>query len=293
MKLNQLYYFKYVCKYMNITKAANSLHISQPAITKAIRDLEEELGVTLLIRTNKNVALTNEGTIFLNKSTSILSQLESLIDEMRDLGNLRRTSVRIGIPPAVGSVVLPQLNQIAARKFSLELEIVEMSSVDAEEAVKNDELDLAVILLEDDFYPNIDYTILQKSCIHFCTSIHNPLSKAAKIHISELTNERIIFFYPGELMQRTFKSYGVTPKYILRSNQLVTIRNYIRENLASTLQFPEAFAKDPLIRTIPLANEITQNISIIKKKGKRLSSGASQLYQYLSEHPKAIFHTGI
>ncbi len=91
MKLNQLYYFKTVCKYNNITKAAEHLHVSQPAITHAIRELERELGIRLFKRTNKNVSLTQEGVLFFQKSSDILSELESLFDEMRDLGDRKST----------------------------------------------------------------------------------------------------------------------------------------------------------------------------------------------------------
>lgn len=288
MKLNQLIYFKSVARHGSITKAAETLHISQPAITRSIRDLEDELGVVLLSRTNKNVSLTNEGKLFLQKSTFILSQLNSLADEMRDLGELRRNSVCIGVPATIGTIILPRLNQIASEQFGLEAEIFEMSSDECEEAVENDELDFAVILLEDAFYPNIDYTILRRSSLSFCTNINHPLAKKDFVHIEDLAEERLIFYYPGDLMHMTFLKYGITPKYILRSNQVLTITKYKRANFASTLQFPEAFTGDPLICSVPLANPIPLSLSLVKKKGKRLFDGASHLYSFLAEHSEEL-----
>jgi len=288
MKLNQLYYFKCVCKHGNITNAAKELHISQPAITKAIQELESELGITLLHRTNKNVELTSEGQLFFNKSAAILSDLEALTDEMRDLGHLRRKSLRIGVPPAIGTLVLPQLNIIAKEKFGLELEIFDDSSEEVIRAVENDDLDLAIALLGSDYFPGVDYRILKQSSLCFCTSKDNPLAEMEKIHISQLENERIIYFYPGELIHNLFKKYGITPKYILRSNQMVTISNYITAGMASTMQFPEAFAAYPDIRAVPLADPVPLNISILKKHGKHQFAAAQNLYQYLTEHPEEI-----
>ena len=95
MKLNQLYYFKTVCKYNNITKAAEHLHVSQPAVTHAVRELEKELGICLFTRTNKNVVLTKEGEFFLQRSLGILASLEELIDEMHDLRSLKREESNI------------------------------------------------------------------------------------------------------------------------------------------------------------------------------------------------------
>lgn len=288
MTLNQLYYFKSVCKYKNITKAAESLHISQPAITRAVKELEEELGIALLTRTNKNVFLTNEGELFLQKSTAILSQLESLKDEMRDLGELRRTAIRIGVPPAIGTVVLPQIELAAAQEFGIGLEIVEMSSEEAEKALYNDELDLIVLLIEDKFYPQLDYEILQESSLYFLTNAKNPLGTRPSVSIPELQDERIIFFYPGKVIERVFEEYHITPKYILHSNQIPTIRNYILNGLASTLQFPEIFFHDTEIRRIPVLPRVRLDIAVGKKKGKRLAGAASQLYQYIAKHPEKI-----
>lgn len=289
MKLNQLYYFKCVCKHSNITKAAEELHISRPAITRSIHDLEEELGVTLLTRTNKNVSLTNEGKLFLYRSSEILSNLDSLTDEMRDLGYLRRSSVRIGVPPAIGTLVLPRLSIIAAERFQLELEISELSSYDALSAVENDDLDLAICLLDDQEYPMLEYYMLKDTSLCFCTNVNHPLAKEKLIRIEQLADEKIIFFYPGELMQQTFERHSVTPKYILKSNQMLTICNYLAANLASTLQFPEAFANYPQITSVPLADDIPLPICLIKKKGKRLAKGASQLYHYIGTHPEDLF----
>ncbi|MEZ3434046.1 MAG: LysR family transcriptional regulator [Lachnospiraceae bacterium] len=288
MKLNQLYYFKIVCKYNNITKAAEYLHVSQPAITHAIRELEKELGICLLIRTNKNVFPTQEGELFLQKSSEILSNLEALTDEMRDLGEFHRTVIRVGVPAAIGTVILPQLEITASRKLGIELEVVEMTSEEAEFALYNDELDLIVLLIEDKFYPQLEYKVLKESSLHLLTNKNNPLAPKKSISIPELQNERIILFYPGKIIEDIFKEYHITPKYVLHSNQIQTIRRYICAGLASTLQFPEAFMRDTDIQRIPVLPSYRLDIAIGKKRGKRLPTAASRLYHYLAEHPEEI-----
>lgn len=293
MKLNQLYYFKAVCKYNNITKAAEYLHVSQPAVTHAVRELEKELGISLFIRTNKNVVLTQEGELFFQRSSEILSGLEALVDEMRDLGEFHRTAIRIGVPPAVGTVIHPQLEIAASRKFGIELEIVEMSSEEAEFALYNDELDLIILLVEDKFYPRLEYRVLKESSLHFLTSKENPLASRDCISIPELKDERIILFYPGKIIEDIFEEYHITPKYILHSNQIQTIQRYICSGLASTLQFPEAFAHDHNICSIPVIPYMRLDIAVGKKRGKRLPSAASQLYHYLAEHPEDILSKDI
>ena len=66
MKLSQLEYFQTICKHCNLTRAAEELHVSQPSLTHVIHDLEQEFGLTLFLRQNKGLVLTEEGRQFLD-----------------------------------------------------------------------------------------------------------------------------------------------------------------------------------------------------------------------------------
>ena len=72
MKLHQLQYFCAACRSGNITRAAAELHVSQPSISMAIRELENEFGVLLLQRNNKGFEITREGTYFYERATVLL-----------------------------------------------------------------------------------------------------------------------------------------------------------------------------------------------------------------------------
>ncbi|MFR3347575.1 MAG: LysR family transcriptional regulator, partial [Christensenellales bacterium] len=78
MKISQLRYFMTVCRYNNITKAAEELYVSQPAISSSIKDLETEFGVKLFYRQNNKLLLTDEGEYFLDKVTDILGAVDIL-----------------------------------------------------------------------------------------------------------------------------------------------------------------------------------------------------------------------
>lgn len=110
MTINQILYFVTVGKFNNITKAAEQLHISQPAITKAIQQLESELGVVLLKHSKNNISLTYEGELFLIKSREVLTNFRELEDEIRDYGKFKRNRIKVGVPAAIGTLLLPNLN---------------------------------------------------------------------------------------------------------------------------------------------------------------------------------------
>lgn len=125
MKLNQLNYFIEVCNSMNITQAAKKLHISQPSLTVAIKNLEQELGVNLLLREKNKITLTSEGEFFRDQLYPILGNLENLKREMVSSGS-NYNVLKMGIPPMIGSFLFPLLfSRFITQNPDIKLEIVE------------------------------------------------------------------------------------------------------------------------------------------------------------------------
>lgn len=103
MKLYQLQYFREVCLMNGITKAAESLHVSQPAVSNAIKELEEEFQIKLFKRINKKLILTEEGAYFLLEVENLLEQSNQIIRNMTRMRD-KKQSVRLGIPPMIGAM---------------------------------------------------------------------------------------------------------------------------------------------------------------------------------------------
>lgn len=100
MEFLQLKYFSTAAAHEHITKAAELLHIAQPALTQSIRRLEEELGVTLFDRSGRNIVLNETGKIFLKRITPILAELENLPDEIRETAGIFRRTIHINVVAA-------------------------------------------------------------------------------------------------------------------------------------------------------------------------------------------------
>ena len=116
MKISQMRYFQTVCRYSSITKAAEELYVSQPAISFCIKELEEEFGVKLFHRRNNRLQLTVEGNIFLDKVNYILKSIDTLVGQMKDLGN-NRNHVKIAIPAMISTFLFPAIFNDYAEKF--------------------------------------------------------------------------------------------------------------------------------------------------------------------------------
>lgn len=281
MNANQLLYFATVGKYSNITKAAAELHISQPAITKSIQQLEEELGIVLLDRSKNRVTLTYEGQVLLKRSQALLLQMQALKDEMCDYGRLRRNTIKVGIPPAIGTLLLPRLDMDIRDELGIEMEVFEAGSQYCIQQVSSGELDMAIVLLEQRDETDLDCEILLETSFDFCTNENSPFRGRAEVHPSELENEKLILFYPGVMIRQLFNTYQLKPKFVLRSNQVATIQKYLHYGLASTFQFPEVFRDDPAIISIPLQKRIPLYLAIVKRRGFLSCQGAQRAYSFI------------
>jgi len=109
MEIRSLQYFVTAANLNSISKAAISLHIAQPALSRQIRKLERELGVQLLCRDSTGVQLTEAGARLLNKGESILRQLEQAKAEVRASGTDPRGPVSVALMPSVASLIAPPL----------------------------------------------------------------------------------------------------------------------------------------------------------------------------------------
>ncbi|MBR2257939.1 MAG: LysR family transcriptional regulator [Blautia sp.] len=108
MTLNQLLYFCTAARFHSITKAANNLMVTQPAVSIAIKELEKEISINLFHHSGNRLILTEEGEGFYLKATQILSDCEELKMEYIGKSSIR-SHVRLGIPPLLSTIFFPEM----------------------------------------------------------------------------------------------------------------------------------------------------------------------------------------
>ena len=123
MELRHLRYFVAVAEAENVTRAAAKLHVAQPAVSRQIRDLEEELGVALLERTAKAVRLTEAGRVFLKEACAVLVRADEAVAAVRAIAGGVRGELHVGYAPSLTVQILPR----ALRKFQAEFPGVRVS----------------------------------------------------------------------------------------------------------------------------------------------------------------------
>src|SRR5438045_8860259 len=108
MELRHLRYFVGVAEMENVSRAALKLHVSQPALSAQIRDLEDELGFLLLKRTAKSVSLTEAGRTFLNEARAVLQHADEAVKKTRAFASTEPTELHVGYSPTPFSAILPK-----------------------------------------------------------------------------------------------------------------------------------------------------------------------------------------
>jgi DNA-binding transcriptional LysR family regulator len=107
MELRHLRYFLAVAEAENVSRAALKLHLSQPALSRQIRDLEEELGFLLLERSAKSVRLTDAGRVFLEETRAVLQRVEAAVKSARAIASGDRGELHVGYAPTLTARILP------------------------------------------------------------------------------------------------------------------------------------------------------------------------------------------
>src|SRR4051794_24021513 len=111
MNLIQLRYFTAVADRKKLTRTAESLRISQPALTRQMRLLEEELGTPLFLRHHRGVQLTEAGVLLRDRTEVILRLVEEVQTELSDRGRNPSGMIRIGFPPSIGGLFLASMTK--------------------------------------------------------------------------------------------------------------------------------------------------------------------------------------
>lgn len=145
MELRQLEYFAEVCRVRNFTKASENLHVAQPAVTKSIQRLEEELGTQLIDRTVKPLRLTERGERFYRRVEDILRRLEDAAAEAAEQVNSHRL-LSVCVSPMSGILVDEMLREDDVVDQGFFYNIVTRSSIETLDRLMRRELDLGIVM---------------------------------------------------------------------------------------------------------------------------------------------------
>lgn len=285
MKLLQLQYFDRVCRCHNVTKAAEQLHVSQPSVSQAIKDLEREFAVNLFARRRGRLELTADGEFFYARAQEILERASLLENEMRDLKG-RNNVIDLGISPMIGSMLLPPIYQETTEMIpGARFKITEKNSAPLIQALDDDELDLALFAADGVDAEKFNVLPILNIGLVFCINKLNPLSQLLKVSLADIAAEPLVLMNDDAaettFIMRHFKEQGLIPNVVVRSDHLHTIDHFINHAVASSLLYKTIIHRASGIVTLPLEKQIMIPIALAWKKGKYLNAASAHFIDFI------------
>jgi DNA-binding transcriptional LysR family regulator len=229
VELRHLRYFAAVAAHGSFNRAAASLHLTQPALSRQVKDLEDELGVRLLERGKNAVTLTDAGELFYEEARDLLSRADQAVQRVR--GECRTEVLRVGYAPSVTAGIMPAvLEKFQAATPGVRIELADLSSREMIEQAKAGRLDLVISPEPSatDAIPEFQWSELRRVSPVLVMPETHPLAKLKKIAPTRLRDLPLIGLarenFPDyvRFVRAILKPFGVTPRFIALENDGVT-----------------------------------------------------------------------
>lgn len=196
MELRHLRYFVAVAEEQNVTRAAARLHVSQPPLSRQIRDLEDELGVALFIHGAKAVRLTETGKIFLAEARAVLKRAEEAVKTVKAAAGGQRGEIHVGYAPSLTVALLPRaLKNFAETNPGVRVQLHDLSTQEMLRGLREDKLHVALLVqVSPRVLAGFNFEELERHAV--CVAMHpaHPLARARKVGLAQVARERLVGF---------------------------------------------------------------------------------------------------
>jgi DNA-binding transcriptional LysR family regulator len=275
-------------------RAAKALNLSQPALSRRIQKLEESLGVPLLERSTRHVALTMVGRDFIPKVRRLLDEFETSVLGMRDLGARSRGQISIASVPTAVFYFLPRaISRFSSAFPRIRIRVLDLGANEGLEAVARGEADFGINFIGAS-HPEIEFTPLAEDpFVVACRSDH-ALALRQQVTWKELAAHRVITVGRTSgnraLIDNALAQHGLQLNWSYEVTHLSGSLGLVEAGLGVSVlpKLATPAADHPIIRSIPLVQpEIVRTIGIVRRRRAMLSPGATQFLEMLLETWKA------
>ncbi len=285
MELKALRAFVEVVRQGGFSNAARTVFATQSTVSKAVKQLEEELGTPLLDRIGHRSVLTAAGDVVYRRGLALLADRDHLLAEVAEVRGLQRGTLRLGVPP-VGSSLLfaPLFAAYRLRYPGIEVRLVEHGSDQLESILRAGDIDLAGALLPTP--ADLDSLLLRREPLCAVLPVNHPLARRKTLTLVELRTTPFILFETGFSLHRILleasRRAGFEPDVVARSTQI----DFMIELVAAALGvafLPRVIAQErarsePGVNAVLLREPGTEwAMAMMWRRGALLSSAANAM----------------
>ncbi len=280
MDLRNLRAFVEVVRHGGFTRAAKVVHLTQSTISKAVKQLEDELGLPLLDRASGHPTLTAAGDIVFRRALAMLAERDSLIEELNALRGLQRGTLRLGLPAIGSSALFAPVFSIYRKNYpGIDVTLVEQGSKRLEELILSGELDLAASLLP---VPEpFAWEEVRCEPLDLLVAAGDSLSARQSVVLGDLAARPFILFGEGFALSPIIidacAAQGFVPTVVARSSQIDFVLELIAGGLGVGF-LPRFIAEQrmpPGVCRVPIDDPaMVWNIALVWRRGGYLSQAA-------------------
>lgn len=289
MELHQLRYFCAVAEHENITKAADALHISQPALSRSIKRLEEEMGVELFDRIGRSIVLNDKGKVFLVAAQSAIKSvdtvgqtLERYVREQSSTLNLR-TPVYLGDDENIISSFMKKYPDIYVRRAITPTPFIESEVPDLS------------FFASFERHTESNHVLVGKENIVLAVALDHPLAKASTVRLADLRYEKFVTVLPCKVrnvIDGMFAEVGIEPHYVVEDQNCFSVSRLVARGMGIAL-LPEitwltSYDRENVkILTLSDVHRM-RNMYLKWPEGVRVSRAALLFKDHLIEHYRSL-----
>ena len=295
MTIVQMHYFNTACQYMNLTKAAEKLHISQPALSSVIKQIEAECGVQLFRHRANSISITDEGIVLQQEIQPILERYQHL-ERLLASGKLDRNYVQIGLSPFRGNAVMPDIAARIHQKYSgLQLVITEGGTPYLYENLDLNKFDLLITsrkpgFSEEDWErsPLYGHIRLKELYMVFAVSRDHPLADKEAVTWQEIVREPLIlldntYSQKSRISQLLAGAGYAPPDNICYSTQVHTIIRFVEKNAACGFLPMDIVEENPKLKGLLFPDSEMHSIYLVWRKDRHLFHAAQHFVETARE----------
>lgn len=291
MEWQQLEYFQVLAKIQHMTKAAELLSISQPALSRSIARLEDELGVPLFERQGRSIRLNRYGELFVQRVHNIMREYQIGLTEIQQIVDPNHGEVSLGFLHTLGTNVVPDLIRNFRKEnenihFSLKQNHTHLQLLE----LKSGDLDLC-LLAEMDAAKPIEWRELWREKLLAIVPINHPLAEKSSITLTELADESFVLLKKGYALRiqldELFREKDIQPRITFEGDEVATVAGFVAAGLGVSILPEGDEINQKRIIKIPITDVNAERIiGMAWSEGRYLSPAAQKFQQFIFDYFK-------
>lgn len=288
MNLINLRYFVEVCREGNFTHTAEKIHVTQPTLTRAIKELEREFQVALVYRENNRIKPTLPGLKLMEMAVHVLSDIDQIKQVMKEYSS-QNFVMNLGVTFMTNATFFPELFQLIHQKFPATV-IQVTPNLTSELFTKLETRQLHMLMVpyppEDHQFP---YFHWRKRRFLFCVSTSHPLATRKEICFQDICKEPLISYFGDRYLMKLgleekFKEAGGKLNILHRCDQILVMQALIKRGVGGGFMLEGSFPVNQGIIGLPLKEELQTDVYIVWNRQFENIHIIKEILQYLKKY---------